>query len=59
MTAWLLDTGPVVALFDKSDRYHTWAVKQWAQAPVPLLTCEAVLADRRFERQVIPLVAPD
>ena len=45
MTAWLLDTGPLVAFFDRSDRYHLWAVEQWARAPVPLLTCEAVLAE--------------
>ena len=48
MTAWLLDPGPVVAFFDKSDRYHAWAVKQWAQAPIPLLTCEAVLAEATY-----------
>jgi predicted nucleic acid-binding protein len=48
MTAWLLDTGPLVAFFDKSDRYHVWAVEQWAQAPVPLLTCETVLAEAAY-----------
>ena len=113
MMAWLLDAGPLVALFDRSDRSPSLAVAEWARAPVPLLTCEAVLAEatyllcehagpvahllekyhdqgmqladaclvrmselkrdcqvftldkedfriyRRFERQVIPLVAPD
>ena len=44
----LLDTGPLVAFFDKSDRYHRWAVDQWAQAPVPLLTCEAVVAEAAY-----------
>lgn len=48
MTAWLLDTGPLVAFFDKSDQYHQWAAEQWAQAPVPLLTCEAVLAEAAY-----------
>jgi predicted nucleic acid-binding protein len=46
--AWLLDTGPLVAFFDRSDKYHRWAVEQWAQAPVPLLTCEAVLAEATY-----------
>jgi predicted nucleic acid-binding protein len=45
MTAWLLDTGPLVAFFDRSDADHAWAKEQWAQAPVPMLTCAAVLAE--------------
>jgi uncharacterized protein len=45
MTAWLLDTGPLVAFFDRSDAHHEWAKEQWAQAPVPMLTCEPVLAE--------------
>jgi predicted nucleic acid-binding protein len=48
MTAWLLDTGPLVALFDRSDADHEWAKAQWAQAPVPMLTCEAVLAEATY-----------
>jgi predicted nucleic acid-binding protein len=42
---WLLDTGPLVAFFDRSDGYHGWAKEQWAAAPAPLLTCEPVLAE--------------
>ena len=48
MTAWILDTGPLVAFFDRSDEYHSWAVEQWSQAPVPLLTCESVLAEATY-----------
>jgi uncharacterized protein len=48
MTAWLLDTGPLVAFFDRSDADHEWAKEQWAQAPVPLLTCEPVLAEAAY-----------
>ena len=48
MTAWLLDTGPLVAFFDRSDSDHEWAKNQWSQAPVPMLTCEAVLADAAY-----------
>jgi predicted nucleic acid-binding protein len=45
MTAWLLDTGPLVAFFDRSDADHQWTKEQWAKAPLPMLTCEAVLAE--------------
>jgi predicted nucleic acid-binding protein len=48
MTAWLLDTGPLVAFFDRSDADHEWAKRQWAQAPVPMLTCEPVLAEATY-----------
>ncbi|MCX6921747.1 MAG: PIN domain-containing protein [Verrucomicrobia bacterium] len=48
MTAWLLDTGPLVAFFDRSDARHEWAKEQWAQAPVPMLTCDAVLAEAAY-----------
>jgi predicted nucleic acid-binding protein len=48
MTSWLLDTGPLVAFFDRCDRYHEWAKEQWTDAPVPLLSCEAVLAEAAY-----------
>lgn len=48
MTAWLLDTGPLVAFFDRSEAVHGWVTEKWAQAPVPLLTCEAVLAEAAY-----------
>lgn len=48
MTVWLLDTGPLVAFFDRSDRHHAWAKEQWARAPLPLLTCEAVMAEAAY-----------
>jgi len=57
VTQWLLDTGPLVAFFDKSDEYHEWAVGQWGRAPVPLVTCEAVLAEAAYllqERAGLP-----
>lgn len=46
--AWLLDTGPLVAFFDRRDRHHEWALEQWRRAPIPLLTCEAVLAEATY-----------
>ena len=48
MTVWLLDTGPLVAFFDRSDSAHGWAKDLWAQAPVPMLTCEAVIAEAAY-----------
>jgi predicted nucleic acid-binding protein len=48
MTAWLLDTGPLVAFFDRSDAAHEWAEEQWSVAPVPMVTCEAVLAEAAY-----------
>lgn len=46
--AWLLDTGPLVAFFDRRDRHHEWSLEQWRRAPIPLLTCEAVLAEASY-----------
>ena len=44
----LLDTGPLVAFFDKSDRYHSETVKALSQIEVPLQTCEPVLTEACF-----------
>jgi len=41
----ILDTGPLVALLNRRDRYHAWAAEQWSRITPPLLTCEAVLAE--------------
>ena len=41
----LLDTGPLVAVLDRRDQDHPWAVEQLAQLRRPLWTCEAVLTE--------------
>jgi predicted nucleic acid-binding protein len=41
----LIDTGPLVALFDRSERWHSWVADQLSRIAPPLLTCEAVLAE--------------
>lgn len=44
----ILDTGPLVALLNRRDAYHHWAVEQWSNARPPLLTCEAIVAEACF-----------
>jgi predicted nucleic acid-binding protein len=44
----LLDTGPLVALLNRRDAHHDWAVVQWGRLRPPLLTCEAVLSEACF-----------
>ena len=41
----ILDTGPLVAMLDRADMHHPWAVSQWAQLQPPMLTCEPVIAE--------------
>ena len=41
----LLDTGVVVALLDRSERYHSQCVAVLAELEPPLVTCEAVIAE--------------
>ena len=57
MNPWLLDTEPLVAFFDRSEECHAWVREKWAHAPVPMLTCEAVLAEATYllgERAGLP-----
>jgi len=45
MAAVLADTGALVALLDRSDGWHEWAVEAFSLLRPPVLTCEAVLAE--------------
>ena len=44
----LLDTGPLVAFLNRTDRHHEWTIAQWERLHPPLLTCEAVIAEACF-----------
>lgn len=41
----IVDTGPLVALFDADDEFHDWAVEAFGSLRAPLLTCEPVIAE--------------
>lgn len=41
----ILDTGPLVALLNRRDRYHAWARDRFAEIEPPLATCEAVAVE--------------
>ena len=43
-----MDTGPLVAFLNRRDRFHDWAVAQWAGIATPLQTCEAVISEACF-----------
>lgn len=44
----LIDTGPLVAYLDASDKDHRWAKAHFLRMTRPLLTCEAVIAESLF-----------
>jgi predicted nucleic acid-binding protein len=47
-SAVLADTGAIVALLDRSDTYHDWAVDCFKRLAPPLITCEAVLTESYY-----------
>ncbi len=50
----LLDTGPLVAMLNRREQYHSWVKAQITQIRPPMLTCEAVLSEACFLLQEIP-----
>jgi predicted nucleic acid-binding protein len=45
MPTFLTDSGPLVALLDRSDQHHRWAREQFDHVPCPVLTCEGAIAE--------------
>ncbi|MEQ1879690.1 MAG: PIN domain-containing protein [Burkholderiales bacterium] len=48
MTRVIVDTGPLVAYFNRRDRWHGWAVDQMSALSPPLVTCEPVITEACF-----------
>jgi predicted nucleic acid-binding protein len=52
----IADTGYLLALLRREDEHHSWAKSIAGQFELPLLTCEAVLAETAFHLQSSVLV---
>ena len=48
MTAAIVDTGPLVAFFDRAEQYHRWVAQRLETLDAPLLVCEPVLAEATY-----------
>jgi len=48
MAAAIVDTGPLVAFFDRAERHHRWIVERFEELDAPLLICEPVLAEAMY-----------
>jgi predicted nucleic acid-binding protein len=48
MAAAIVDTGPLVAFLDRSERHHDWAAKRIDELDGPLLICEPVLTEAMY-----------
>jgi predicted nucleic acid-binding protein len=44
----IVDTGPLVAFFDRSERHHQWAAERVEELDAPLLVCEPVLTEATY-----------
>lgn len=50
----ILDTGPLVAYLNHSDKYHGWAKKRFQEIAPPILSCQAVISEACFLTRHIP-----
>jgi len=53
----IIDTGPLVAFFDRSERHHGWVVARIGELEPPLLICEPVLTEAMYLLGRYPLAA--
>jgi predicted nucleic acid-binding protein len=44
----IVDTGPLVAFFDRAERHHRWVTERIAELEAPLLVCEPVLTETAY-----------
>ena len=50
----IADTGPLVAMLDRDDQDHAWAVREGRKLPPKMISCEAVLSEVHFLTQDLP-----
>lgn len=48
MTSVIVDTGPLVALLNRREGHHAWAVETMDVIEPPIFTCDAVLSEACF-----------
>lgn len=48
MTVAVVDTGPLVAFFDRAEQHHRWVVERFDELDAPLLVCEPVLTEAMY-----------
>jgi predicted nucleic acid-binding protein len=48
MPAAIVDTGPLVAFFDRAEHHHRWVAARIEELDAPLLVCEPVLAEAMY-----------
>jgi predicted nucleic acid-binding protein len=48
MSVAIVDTGPLVALFDQAQQNHIWVAERIGELEAPLLVCEPVLAEAMY-----------
>ena len=48
MTVAIVDTGPLVAFFDRAEQHHRWVVERFEELDAPLLVCEPVLTEAMY-----------
>ena len=49
MTVVLVDTGPLIAMFDRRDSYHAWSIDAVKRLREPLVTCDSVISETTFQ----------
>jgi len=54
-TILIVDTGPLVALFNQNDHANASCLDRFKEIKAPLITCEAVLAESLYLLQKLPL----